>query len=99
MSLDARTRICLWIRALNADWLTVALVSYILLMYPQHRIQRKNIVTIFFDKNDGRHIAKPRTSPMWNSQGIIPTKYLKDRFIIVGGVSFWKKKLTNKTTK
>ena len=53
----------------------------------------------FYENVDGRHIAKDRhiaklsTSQMWNPQGIIPTKYLKDRLIIVGEVAFWKKSL------
>ena len=88
---------------LDADWLTVTLLSFISLMYPRQRIQRKNIVTSqsscrslytrpIFDKNvDGRHIAKnrhiamPGISQMRNPQGMIRTKYLKDRLIIVGG--------------
>ena len=39
------TRICLWIRALSADWLTVTSILCSSHTCPQHRIQNKTIVT------------------------------------------------------
>ena len=54
------------------------------LHYIQDHFLTKNVDVRHIAKN--RHIAKPSTSQMQNFQGMILNKYLKDRFIIVGGV-------------
>ena len=77
------TDMCLWIRALNANWLTVTSAHYVSLTCAQ--IVFKELIccvtifkTIFKEQVDWRqiarkrHIATPSTSQIWNPLEMIP---------------------------